>query len=119
MKYLYVHHLGGFSICDEPLDDDCLYCEQCGDSDWLYGSFETFQEFWKLFKDECDIDGSGGYSLNYVYPIIVKAFNLPDNVKYNDDYERACGFCSNGDKEILAKINELTKENVDELYKQC
>lgn len=111
MKYLYIHHLGGFSIYDELLDDDYLYCEQCGDSDYLYGSFETFQEFWELFKDECDINGSGGYSLNYVYPIIVKAFNLPDDVKYNDDYERACGFCCNDEQEILIRIEELSKKN--------
>ena len=111
MKYLYENHMGGIYTSDEKLDYDYLYCEQCGDSDWLYGSFETFKEFWKLFKDECDINGSGGYSLNYVYPIIVKSFNLSDDVKYNDDYERACGFCSNSEKEILARINELIKEN--------
>ena len=37
--------------------------------------------------------------------------NLPDDVKYNDGYEKNCGFCSNSDKEILTRINELIKEN--------
>ena len=109
MKYLYIHHLGGFSISDKLLDDDSLYCEQCGDSDWLYGSFETFQDFWKLFKDECDIDGSGGYALQYVYPILVSEFNLPDDVRYNNDYQKCCGFCCNDVREILARIEELEK----------
>lgn len=111
MKYFYIHHLGGFSIYDELLDDDLLYCEQCGDSDYIFGSFETIQEFWRLFKDEVDIGGSGGYSLNYVYPIIVKAFDLPDDVRYNNDYEKCCGFCCNDEQEILTRIEELAKEN--------
>ena len=111
MEYLYNDHMGGLYISDEALDYDHLYCKTCGDSDMLLGSFTTIQDFWNLIKDECDINGSGGYNLQYVYPILVSEFDLPDDVKYNDDYERDCGFCSNSDKEILARINELTKEN--------
>ena len=111
MKYLYDSHLGGLYTSDEELDCDYLYCEQCGDSDALIGSFATIQDFWNLIKEKCSINGSGGYSLQYVYPILVSEFDLPDNVQYENDYERDCGFCSNSDKEILAKINELIKEN--------
>ena len=67
MKYLYNSHLGGLYTSDEELDYDYLYCEQCGDSDTLIGSFSTIQDFWNLIKEECDINGSGGYSLQYLY----------------------------------------------------
>lgn len=79
----------------------------CGDCDDYLGSFTTFQDFWDLIKDKCDTKGRGGYSLQYVYPIIVSEFDLPNDVKYDSDYERDCGFCRNSDKEILSRIKEL------------
>ena len=75
--------------------------------------------FWDLIKDKCDIKGRGGYSLQYVYPIIVSEFDLPDNVKYDNDYERDCGFCSNSDKEILTRIKKLIKECSNGLFGGC
>ena len=111
MKYLYNSHLGGLYTSDEELDYDYLYCEQCGDSDELIGSFSTIQDFWNLIKEECDINGSGGFSLQYVYPILVSEFDLPDNVRYENDYERDCGFCCNSERKILTRIEELVKEN--------
>ena len=114
MKYLYDRHLGGLYTSDEELDYDYLYCEQCGDSDTLIGSFSTIQDFWNLIKEECDINGSGGYSLQYVYPILVSEFDLPDNVRYENDYERDCGFCCNSEREILTRIEELVKEKENE-----
>lgn len=119
MKYLYESHLGGIYTEDEILDYDALYCEQCGDYDDYLGSFTTFQDFWNLIKDKCDIKGRGGYSLQYVYPIIVSEFDLPDNVKYDNDYERDCGFCSNSDKEILTRIKQLIKEHSNGLFGGC
>ena len=110
MKYLYDSHMGGLYTSDEELDYDHLYCETCGDSDMLLGSFTTIQDFWNLIKDECNISGSGGYSLQYVYPILVSEFDLPDDVQYENDYERDCGFCCNDEREILARIEELVKE---------
>ena len=111
MKYLYEDHLGGAYITDTELDDDRLYCEQCGDSDWPIGSFETMKDFWELIKDECDIDGCGGWSLQYFYPLMVEIFNLPDVVEYENDYDREQGICSHSDAEIVARIEELIKEN--------
>ena len=110
MKYLYEGHLGDIYITDEQLDYDSLYCEQCGDSDWLIGTFETIKDFWELIKDECDIDGCGGWSLQYLYPMIVGLFNLPDVVEYENDYERDRGICYHSDAEIIARIEELIKE---------
>lgn len=111
MKYLYELHLGGLYISDIQLDRNALYCEQCGDYDWLIGQFETIKDFWSLIKDDCDINGSGGWSLQYVYPIIVDTFDLPYEVTYRTDDGRASGFCCNSDAEILARIGELIKEN--------
>ena len=110
MKYLYESHLGGIYIADEQRDHDDLYCEQCGDSDWFLGTFETIKDFWSLIKDECDIDGNGGWTLQYIYPIMVEIFELPDEVQYENDYEKDSGFCCNSEAEILARILELIKE---------
>ena len=111
MKYLYQGHMGCLYTSDEQLDYDNLYCSQCCDSDWFLGTFETIKDFWNLIKDECDIDGNGGWSLQYIYPMIVEIFDLPDVVEYENDYERCAGFCSHSDKYILARIEELIKEN--------
>ena len=111
MKYLYESHLGGIYITDEEQDFENLYCEQCGDSDWLIGSFETIEDFWNLVKDDCDIDGCGGWSLQYIQPMIVEEFNLPDILEYQNDLEKALGVCYHSDAEIIARIEELIKEN--------
>ena len=111
MKYLYEGHMGNLYTTDYKLDFDKLYCEQCGDSYCLIGSFETIKDFWNLIKDACDIGGSGGWCLQYIYPVIVKEFNLPDEVRYESDYERLSGFCDHSEKEILDRIYELIKEN--------
>lgn len=111
MKYLYESHLGGLYTSDKPLDRDRLYCDQCGDSDWFLGAFETIKDFWNLIKDECDIDGNGGWSLRYIYPMIVEEFDLPDDAKYENGYDRDSGLCCNSDAEILERIEELIKEN--------
>lgn len=115
MKYLYEDHLGGIYTTDEKLDTESLYCEQCGDSDWLISSFETIEDFWNLIKDDCDFEGSGGWSLQYIYPMMVEIFNLPDVVEYENDYERARGICYHSDAEIIERIEELIKETTNGL----
>lgn len=110
MKYLYEGHLGALYVTDHKLSHKQLYCEQCEDSDWLIGSFETIKDFWELIKDSCDIDGRGGLPLQYLYPLIIEWFNLPDVVEYENDYERDRGICYHSDAEIIARIEELIKE---------
>jgi hypothetical protein len=105
MKYLYESHLGGLYTSDKPLGRDSLYCATCGDSDWLIGTFETIKDFWDLIKDGCDIDGSGGMALAYLYPMIIEIFDLPDVIECED------GWYNKSDKNILARIEELIKEN--------
>lgn len=68
--YIYESHLGGLYTSNEYLDYDDLYCEQCGDSDWLIGRATTRAEAWELLKDDTDINGSGGWDYNYVQEFI-------------------------------------------------
>lgn len=68
--YIYESHLGGLYTSNEYLDYDDLYCEQCGDSDWLIGCATTRAEAWELLKDDTDINGSGGWDYNYVQEFI-------------------------------------------------
>ena len=68
--YIYQGHLGSLYTSDECLDYDDLYCEQCGDSDWLIGYAATKEEAWDLLTDYTDIDGSGGYSYDYIQTFI-------------------------------------------------
>ena len=111
MKYLYENHMGGLYTSDKKLDYNYLYCEQCGDSDRLLGTFTTIGEFWDLIRDKCSIDGCDGYSLQYIYPIMISEFNLPNDAKYENDYERDSGFCCDDDEEILTRIEELTMDH--------
>lgn len=64
--YIYENHMGGLYATDEVLSYEETYCETCGDSDTLIGSADSADEAWALLKDECDIDGSGGYEVDYV-----------------------------------------------------
>lgn len=68
--YIYQGHLCSLYTSDEYLDYDDLYCEQCGDSDWLIGCATTRAEAWELLKDDTDINGSGGWDYNYVQEFI-------------------------------------------------
>lgn len=68
--YIYEGHMGGLYASDEPLEYEDLYCEECGDSDWLIGYAETREEAWNLLKDDTDIDSSGGWNYNYVQEFI-------------------------------------------------
>lgn len=68
--YIYQGHLGGLYTSDEYLDYDDLYCEQCGDSDWLIGCATTRAEAWELLKDYTNINDSGGWDYDFVQRFI-------------------------------------------------
>ena len=57
MVYIYDSHLDGFYTNNKKLDDDFLYCETCGVSDYLIDSIRnnpTFNELKNLFyKEKC------------------------------------------------------------------
>lgn len=107
MKYIYDSHLGGIYVSDEELDYKVRYCEQCRDSDQLLGTFETLSDFWNVIKDDCSINGSGGYSLQHVFPIICDEFNLDIDVPYDNYIDKADGFCSLSDNQIVNMINNM------------
>lgn len=64
--YIYEGHMGSLFTSIEEIDPELLYCETCGDSDWLLGEADTREEAWEILKDITDIDGSGGWDYNYV-----------------------------------------------------
>ena len=45
--YIYESHLGGLYEAVDELDYDALYCEECGDSDWCEGYFDSWEEYIK------------------------------------------------------------------------
>ena len=52
MIYVYESHMGGLYTTGYEQDWDELYCEQCGDSDFLLGSFEDddIEGVWNMLK---------------------------------------------------------------------
>ena len=95
MKYLYESHLGGLYTSDDYIDIDELHCEECGDSDWLLGQFDSIEEFWNLIEDQVDICGESYYQENYTtttavyYPPIYK-----NGVNINPDRNQSATFCT-------------------------
>lgn len=84
--YVYESHLGGYYTSDVLLDSDELYCEQCGDSDWCCGWYNTFREFLESNTDNIDVgDGWGGYNLKFVIDNIGQAFD--DMLTYEEAKE--------------------------------
>lgn len=114
MKYLYESHLGSLYISDGYIDDDELYCEKCGDSDWLLGQFNSIEEFWDLIEDKIDIRGSGGYALQYVYPIIVEEFELDDKLDFDNGIDWP-HYCTWDDERIIGRIEELIGREITPL----
>lgn len=74
--WVYEGHLGGLYTSDYPIDQEDLCCEQCGDSDWEIGCFETFADFLKYYADNiCVDDGDGGFDLDFVISSVGYAFD--------------------------------------------
>lgn len=49
--YAYENHLGGgLYLLDYELEYEDLYCEQCGDSDWLVDEVNTMEELESLLE---------------------------------------------------------------------
>lgn len=74
--YVYESHLGGLYTSDDYIPFDELYCEQCGDSDYEIGEFDTFEDFLKSYADNIYVDdGDGGYYLDVVMSDVGCAFD--------------------------------------------
>ncbi len=64
--YIYESHLGELYSSDEELEWDQLYCEQCGDYDWLVGEVETREEVYELLR--------GAYDEEYIVEFLNRYF---------------------------------------------
>lgn len=111
MRYIYESHTGGIYFDSKNKSASECYCETCGDYDWCLGKVETLEVCWEVIKDRCDIDGSGGWCLQYIYPILVSEFLLDDEVPYEDYDMRSQGFCSLSDDEIIERIEKFIKQD--------
>lgn len=72
--YIYEGHMGSLYTSDCELDYEALYCEQCGDSNWLIGQADTRNEAWELLKNDININGSGGWDYDYVHEFLGRNF---------------------------------------------
>ena len=77
--YIYEGHMGTLYTSDYILDYDDLYCEQCGDSDWLIGQAETREEAWNLLKDDTATFDE----------------TMCENCPHSDDYDYCDNECEN------------------------
>lgn len=80
--YLYESHLGGYYSSPEYLTDDELYCEECGDSDYIVGEYDENDktELWALLKSDASIFGTGGTTLDHIYFVLTGK-----NIEFEDD----------------------------------
>lgn len=80
MLYWYASHLGGIYSSTHRIEDDDLYCDQCGDSDEYLGQFETEEEAYKEYRrymgfedtDEVFNDLNGDYEPDVESPFGVE-----------------------------------------------
>lgn len=83
--YLYEGHTTGrIYASEEYLDYDCLYCEQCGDSDDFIGAFETKKGLKNLLLKHFD------YETKFEYD---EYWTIEDGVEHK--------------KETMARIKEI------------
>lgn len=53
--YFYESHLSGIIYTtDYEKDYDELYCDECGDSDWYIGEFDSWEDFISQIDQEVD-----------------------------------------------------------------
>lgn len=88
--YIYEHHMGSLYTSDTYLDYDDLYCEQCGDSDWLVGNADTGETAWDLLKYDTNINGSGGWDYDYVREFILENWNFDINNYKDNNFDPSC-----------------------------
>lgn len=77
--HIYESHMGGFYATDEPVDEDFLYCEQCGDFDWYVGDADSREEAFDLLIDYMDLFDP----------------SLCDGCSHSDDYDYCDNECEN------------------------
>ena len=75
--YIYSHHLfGSLYVLDSPQDNDALYCDECGDSDWLELHTDNIWEVKEWLRSQLDVFGLGGYSEEYLNEVLKKCEDI-------------------------------------------
>ena len=75
--YIYSGHIfGDLYVLTEEQDEDSLYCEECGDSDYLELHTNSIWEVREWLRSQLDVFGLGGYSEEYLNTIERSAQNL-------------------------------------------
>lgn len=75
--YIYSSHLtGNLHVSDFELDEDLLYCEQCGDSDCLELHTDSIWEIKEWLRSQLDVFGLGGYSEEYLNEVLKKCEDI-------------------------------------------
>ena len=52
--HIYESHMGGLYACNDIIDDEYLYCEECGDYDEYIGEANTREEAYKVLEPYTD-----------------------------------------------------------------
>lgn len=112
--FIYENHLGGLYASDDILDIDELYCEECGDSDWLIGEANTRAEAWELLKELVNLNCNGGYDLEYVKNFIQSNFEDDKENVYVVEYTVYGIITAKGVFEANKKINDEWDRITDE-----
>ena len=75
--YIYSDHLFGLLyVLDSPQDDDDLYCDECGDSDWLELHTDSIWEVKEWLRSQLDVFGLGDYGEDYLKEVLKKCENI-------------------------------------------
>ncbi len=98
--YFYISHMGGIYTSEEELDPDFLYCETCGDSDWLIGKADTFAEGWDLLRHNMF---AKDYELGYIHSLLCESFDVKNPFPVLEDRESSDA----SDEEILREIRYI------------
>ena len=75
--YIYSGHIfGNLYVLTEEQDEDSLYCEECGDSDYLELHTDSIWEVREWLRSQLDVFGLGGYSEEYLSNILKKCKDI-------------------------------------------
>ena len=85
MVYIYSNHLsGGLFISENNIDDECLYCDECGDSDRLEMSSDNIHEIGAYLRSQLNVFNCGGFSMEYLEEIWQQCIDILEPAE--DDY---------------------------------
>ena len=85
MVYIYSSHLsGGLFVSEDYIDDEWLYCEECGDSDRLEMSSDDIYEIGAYLRSQLNVFSCGGFSMEYLEEIWQQCIDILEPAE--DDY---------------------------------